>query len=127
VTVTASRASSVGDPFGRPGALAGIVDAGKRLQGNGLGDIVGERAAKIVPVATHGERGRADRTAEVEGEDLGARVAAKLQAPSAPAARSCRRQSDPRFSVWPTSPTCSENRNGVEPSVRAKKSGGACK
>jgi hypothetical protein len=33
------------DPFGGPGALAGIVDAGKRLQGNGLGDIVGERAA----------------------------------------------------------------------------------
>ena len=27
--------------------------------------------------------------------------------------------------MWPTSPTCGENRNGVEPSVLAKNSGGA--
>ena len=31
----------------------------------------------------------------------------------------------PTISVWPTSPTCSEKRNGVEPSVLAKNSGGA--
>ena len=66
-------------PFGRPGAFAGVVDPREGLQGDGLGDVVGQRAAEIVPVAAHGERGGADRAAEIEGEDLRARVAAKLQ------------------------------------------------
>ena len=67
------------DPFRRPGALAGIVDARQRLQGDGCAGVVGQRAAEIVPVAAHGERGRADRAAEIEGEDLGAGIAAELQ------------------------------------------------
>src|SRR3546814_9053774 len=33
----------------------------------------------------------------------------------------------PTIRVWPTSPTCSEKRNGVDPSVLAKNSGGASK
>jgi hypothetical protein len=67
------------DPVRRPGALARVVDAGKRLQGDGLGNVLGERAAEVVPVASHGERRCADRTAEVEGEDLRPRIAAELQ------------------------------------------------
>ena len=43
---------------------------GERLQGDGLRDVLGKRAAEVVPVASHGERRRPDRTAEVEGEDL---------------------------------------------------------
>ena len=73
---------------------AGIVDARQRLQGDGLARLVRERAAEIMPVAAHGERGRPDRPAEVEGEDLRARDSAGTAAPSAPAARSCRRRSD---------------------------------
>ena len=46
-------------------------------------------------------------------------------APSAPAAPILPAPVGPTTSVWPTSPTCSENRNGVAPSVRAKNSGGA--
>ena len=68
-----------GDPFRRPGALRGIIDCGQRLQRDGLGRIVRQRAAEIMPVAAHGERGRADRAAEVEGEDLASRIAAELQ------------------------------------------------
>ena len=41
--------------------------------------VVGQGAAEIVPVAAHGERGGADRAAEIEGEDLSARIAAELQ------------------------------------------------
>ena len=48
----------------------GLMDAGERLKRDeGVGRI-GEAAAEVVPVATHGERGGADRAAEVEGEDL---------------------------------------------------------
>ena len=66
-------------PFGGPGAFAGLVDPRQRLQGDGRARVVGQRAAEIVPVAAHGERGRADRAAEIEGEHLGAGVAAELQ------------------------------------------------
>ena len=59
-------------------------------------DVVGERAAEVVPVAAHGERRGPDRTAEVEGEDLGARDSGGTAAPSAPAARSCPRRSGRR-------------------------------
>ena len=68
-----------GDPFRRPAAFGGIVDSRQRLQGDRLGRVFRERAAEIVPVAAHGERRGADRAAEVEGEDLGAGVAAELQ------------------------------------------------
>ena len=67
------------DPFGGPGALAGIVDAGKRLQGDRLGEVIGEGAAEIVPVAAHRERRGPDAAAEVEGEDLRAGITAELQ------------------------------------------------
>src|SRR5271156_872964 len=68
-----------GEPFGGPGALSGIVDAGKRLKGDRLGDVISERATEIVPIATHGEGRGPDAAAEVEGEDLRTRVTAKLQ------------------------------------------------
>ena len=67
------------DPFRRPGALAGVVHARERLQGHRLGRLVGERAAEVMPVAAHRQRRGPDRAAEIEGEDLGARVAAELQ------------------------------------------------
>ena len=67
------------DPFGGPGALAGIIDPRKRLQGDRLREVVGEGAAEIVPIAAHGERGGPDAAAEVEGEDLRAGIAAELQ------------------------------------------------
>src|SRR3546814_2601559 len=66
-------------PVGRPGALRRLVDAGERLQGDRRGCTVCEFAAEVVPIATHGERRRADRPAEVEGEDLGPLVAPELQ------------------------------------------------
>ena len=69
----------VGDPFRRPGAFRGIIDHGQGLERDRLGGIVRQRAAEIMPVATHGERGRADRAAEVEGKDLVSRIAAELQ------------------------------------------------
>ena len=40
---------------------------------------LGQLAAEIMPVAAHGEGGGADRAPEIEGEDLGSRVAAELQ------------------------------------------------
>ena len=67
------------NPFGGPGALARVIDARQRLQGDGSARVIGQRAAEIVPVAAHGERRRADRSAEVKGEDLGARIAPELQ------------------------------------------------
>ena len=67
------------DPFGSPGALAGVVDAGKRLQGDRLGEVVGEGAAEIVPIAAHRERRGPDAAAEVEGEDLRPGITAELQ------------------------------------------------
>ena len=66
-------------PFGRPAALGRCVDRGERLQGDRCRAVVGERAAEIMPVATHGNRRRADGAAEVEGEDLDHGVAAELQ------------------------------------------------
>jgi hypothetical protein len=58
---------------------AGIVDPGQRLQRTRRRPgAFGQPAAEIVPVAAHGERGGADRAAEVEGEDL-RRVAPELQ------------------------------------------------
>ena len=51
---------------------------GERLQSDGLRDVLGERAAEVVPVASHGERRCPDRTAEVEGEDLRLHIAAEL-------------------------------------------------
>ena len=40
---------------------------------------LGQLAAEIMPVAAHGEGGRADRAPEIEGEDLRPRIAAELQ------------------------------------------------
>ena len=58
-------------------AASSILASGCRATGSEA--LVGQRAAEIVPVAAHGERGRPDRAAEIEGEDLGARIAAELQ------------------------------------------------
>ncbi len=70
---------NVCDPFCRPTAFRGIVNQGQRLKRDRFGGIVRQRAADIMPVASHGERGHADRAAEVEGEDLGVRITAELQ------------------------------------------------
>ena len=53
--------------------------AGEWLQRDRGVHALGEIAAEIVPITAHGERGGADRTAEVEGEDLGPFVSAELQ------------------------------------------------
>ena len=68
-------------PFGGPGALAGVVDPSKRLQGNGsaVAFLGMQRASEILPVAAHAERGSADRSTKIEGEDLAAFVAPELQ------------------------------------------------
>src|SRR5690606_14144139 len=68
-----------GDPVRRPCAFIGVVDAGKRLERNGRLVPFREATAQIVPIPAHGERGGADRTAKVEGEDLAGLVAAELQ------------------------------------------------
>ena len=68
-----------GDPFRGPAALGRIVDQRQGLQCHGLGRIAGQSAAEIVPVPAHRERGGTDRTAEVEGKNLGTGVSAELQ------------------------------------------------
>ena len=48
------------DPLRGPGALAGVIDARQRLQGDRFGHVVGEGAAEVMPVAAHGQRRGAD-------------------------------------------------------------------
>ncbi len=67
------------DPVGGPGTLIGVVNAGQRLERYRGFRSFGQAAAEIVPVAAHGERCCADRTAEIESEDLAAEVTAELQ------------------------------------------------
>ena len=69
----------VDDPVGGPGAFGNVVDARQRLQRHGGRRAVGQVAAEIVPVATHGECGGADRAAEVESKNLIVRIAPELQ------------------------------------------------
>ena len=68
-----------GDPFSRPAAFGVIVNVSERLKCDGLGRIVRQRTAEIMPVALHGQRRCADRAAEIESEDLGAGIAPELQ------------------------------------------------
>jgi len=58
------------DPISRPRTFRYVLDTAKRLQRNAVGGAFGEATAEIVPVSAHRERGRTDRAAEVEGEDL---------------------------------------------------------
>jgi hypothetical protein len=93
-------------PFGRPGAFGGVVDPRQRLQGTDASAVAfgkARAAAEILPVTAHGERGRADRATEIEGEDLGA-VAAELQRHQRQQHRLARAVG-PTIRVWPTSPT----------------------
>ena len=83
------------DPFRGPAALGGIVDQASGWSATEFDRVVGQRAAEIMPVAAHGERGGADRAAEVEGKDLDSADSGGTAAPSAPAAPTCRRRSDP--------------------------------
>ena len=79
MTVTDSRASSVAI---HSAAQARSPASSMRASGcRATGSLAssGERAAEIVPVAAHRERGRPDRAAEIEGEDLRARIAPELQ------------------------------------------------
>src|SRR5690606_576316 len=62
-----------------PCAFIGVVDAGKWLERNGRLVPFREATAQIVPIPAHGERGGADASAEVEGEDLAGRIAPELQ------------------------------------------------
>ena len=112
-------------PFGGPGPLAGIIDARERLKRDRLAGTIGQRAAEIVPVAAHRERGGADRAAEVEGEDLCAGVAAELQRHQRQehALAGAGRADDQ--GVADITDMEAEAGTGVEPSVLPKKSGGA--
>ena len=125
VTVTPSRVRIAASHSAAQARSAGIIDARERLQGDGRERVIGQRAAEVVPIAAHGERGRPDRPAEIEGEDLGAGDSGGTAAPSAPAARICLRRSG-RPSA------CGRRRRhgartGTGSSLRscAKKSGGA--
>jgi hypothetical protein len=60
-----------GDPVGGPGTLGYVVNACERLEETDDAAPSSSGATEVVPIAAHGERGRADRAAEVEGEDLG--------------------------------------------------------
>jgi hypothetical protein len=71
-------------------------------------------------VAAQRQRGGADRSAEIEGGDLAAGIAGNWSASSTLSPMPV----EPAISVWPTSPTWRENRNG-EASVRAKQEGQA--
>ena len=103
VTVTDSRASRVATHSAAQARspASSMRASGCKATGSAL---VGQRAAEIVPVAAHGERGGADRAAEIERENLRAGIAAELQ-------RHQRQQhalagaGRPTISVWPTSPT----------------------
>ena len=55
------------------------MDAGQRLERDGRLGPFCQPAAKVMPVAAHGERRGADAAAEVEGEDLAGLVAAELE------------------------------------------------
>src|SRR4051794_10575650 len=66
------------DPFGGPSALGSVVDPGQRLQRDRLIASVRQGTTEIMPIAAHGERGRADRSTEVERKHLGVRVTAEL-------------------------------------------------
>src|SRR3546814_10981730 len=68
------------EPFGRPCALAGLVDPGQRLQRDAEIEIVAvKRATEILPIAAHGQSGSTDRAAEIEGEDLIVGIPPELQ------------------------------------------------
>src|SRR3546814_2857181 len=55
------------EPFGRPCALAGLVDPGQRLQRDAEIEIVAvKRATEILPIAAHGQSGSTDRAARSE-------------------------------------------------------------
>ena len=109
VTVDSFAGENRRDPFRRPARSAGVRSiAASGCKRDRLDRVIRERAAEIVPVAAHGERRRADRAAEVEGEDLGTPDSAGTAAPSAPAARDLPAPVGPTTSVWPTSPTWSE-------------------
>ena len=79
VTTIVSRARMLAIHSAAQARSAASSIQAKRLERDGFGGVVRQRAAEIVPVATHGERRRADRAAKIEGEDLGIRVAAELQ------------------------------------------------
>ena len=56
-----------------------VAAVASALERDGIEDIFRERAAQIVPVATHGDGGGTHGATKVKGEDLGVWIAAKLQ------------------------------------------------
>src|SRR5882762_8405885 len=75
----ALASQDVDDPVGGPGAFGNVVYARQRLQRHGSRRAVGQIAAEVMPVATHGEGCGADRAAEVESKNLIVRIAPELQ------------------------------------------------
>src|SRR3546814_17729954 len=68
------------EPFGRPCALAGLVDPGQRLQRDAEIEIVAvKRATESMRIAAHGQSGSTDRTAETERDSLIAGKPPELQ------------------------------------------------
>src|SRR5690606_19272365 len=77
--VDALACENCGEPVGRPAALPGFVDTRQWLQSDGGPVLViVERASKVLPIATAGDRGGPDRSTEIEREDLIGGVATKL-------------------------------------------------
>ena len=56
-----------------------IINRGKRLKVNEFCGFAREHAADVMPIATHGDGGGTYRAAKIEREDLGVRIAAKLE------------------------------------------------
>src|SRR5262245_25997072 len=67
------------EPVRGPPPFRHLVDKGPPLKGDRLGNVLGQGATKIMPVALHCECCGTDGSAEVEGEDLRAWVATELQ------------------------------------------------
>ncbi len=64
------------DPLGRPGAVAVLVDAGQRLEGDST------VCAQVVVLATESKHGGANRPPHVEREDARSGIAAELHGQS---------------------------------------------
>ena len=79
VTVTTSRPSSAATHSAAQARSPASSTRASGCSATGSVGIVRQRAAEVVPVAAHRERGSTDRAAEIEGEDLGAGIAPELQ------------------------------------------------
>src|SRR5882724_10805384 len=66
------------DPLCCPTTLRWVINRRKRLKLNEFRGFAREHAADVMPIATHGDGGGTYGTAKIEREDLGVRIATKL-------------------------------------------------